>query len=571
MNLRSEDRSLYRVSRLIIQRRSCSFIKDCQEGLLKSVIFNAGNPGMNLSSVLEQICEQLVLKGLPRHIVENIVKALCERGELRKEDDKYFIEEEEFKRIAETIKKRREILEKLESEIIINVKRKDASNLMNPQMAVKIFQNFIYSFLLTESNFIVDILSCQKDVHELSSPMDILESILNGVKDVSVKKVIQRSLIETLGSPNEKLIRILYEAILNLICHRMFSIDPSGSIWKKWGLSGKTFILDTNVLFALIIPDHPQHIMTNKIVSITKKLGVKYAFTKRTKQEWLEVLKKANQRLRFLSSTRPSLLGKVEDIFIYSYFKRRETDPSLTWREYYSKMKQIEDLAHTLGIQLYEEKEEYVSDAASLKILEYLSDEVYRSGRRRLDARFIKSRFVSEHDAYHLLLVRRMREKSSSRSQGPSYWFLTYDVSLLEADKALNVLLRSPHTVPSSLLVDNWVLISSLFLDDCAEVKKLVSIFADLFRTYFVTPLRKISASMVVEILNPYLSYKSLSDDDLKAVLDDDGVKQLYFQLREARSVDPEKARFIYDELRQRVDGIVWRLLEKRAKETGIF
>ena len=188
---------------------------------------------------------------------------------------------------------------------------------------------------------------------------------------------------------------------------------------------------------------------------------------------------------------------------------------------------------------------------------------MYRSGRRRLDARFIKSRFVSEHDAYHLLLVRRMREKSSSRSQGPSYWFLTYDVSLLEADKALNVLLRSPHTVPSSLLVDNWVLISSLFLDDCAEVKKLVSIFADLFRTYFVTPL--------VEILNPYLSYKSLSDDDLKAVLDDDGVKQLYFQLREARSVDPEKARFIYDELRQRVDGIVWRLLEKRAKETGIF
>jgi len=570
MNLRSKDRSLYGVSRLVIQKRSCDFIKDCQEGLLKSVIFNIGNRGMNLSDILKQICEQILLKNFPRHIVENVLEALCERGELRKEGDKYFIEEEEFERIVETIKKRREIFEKLESKIIINVKRKDESNLVNPQMAVKIFQNFIYSFLLTESNFIADILFC-RNVHEISSSTNILDNILSEVEDAEVRKVIRRSIIEALGSTNEKFIHTLYEAILNLISLRMFSIDPSGSLWEKRSLSGKTFILDTNVLFALIIPDHPQHTVTNKMISITKKLGVKYTFTRRTKQEWLEVLEKANQRFRFLSSTRPSLLEKVEDIFIHSYFKRRETDPSLTWREYYSKMKQIEDLARTSGIQLCEEKEEYVSDAASLKILEYLSDEVYRSGRKRLNARFIKSRFVSEHDAYHLLLVRRIREKSSSRSRGPSYWFLTYDVSLLEADKALNVFLKSPHAAPSSLLVDNWILISSLFLDDCVEVKKLVDIFADLFRAYFVTPLRKISASMIVEILNPYLSYKSLSDDDLKAVLDDDSIKQLYFKLREARSIDPEKARFIYSEMRQRVDGIVWRLLEERAKETGVF
>ena len=183
----------------------------------------------------------------------------------------------------------------------------------------------------------------------------------------------------------------------------------------------------------------------------------------------------------------------------------------------------------------------------------------------------IKSGSVSEHDAYHLLLVRRLREEFPSKSLGPSCWFLTYDVSLLEADKALNRLIKSPHAAPSSLLVDTWALIASLFLDNHLEKENLASIFIDLFRNHFATSLRGISASMIVEVLSPYLSYKSLSDDDLKAVLDDEHVKRLYFQLREARSTDPRKARLIYDEMHQRVDSIVWKLLENRVKETGFL
>jgi len=561
MSVKSQDDFLSKIFCFTIRRRS-NFIKDCQEGLLRSVIFNAGNPGMDVSGILNQICKETLIEDFPRCIVERILKALCEKGEIRKEGDKYFLKKEEFKRIAEIIKKRKEILEKAKSEIVTRVKRKTASDNLSHQAALNIFQNFISGFLLAESNFIADVLSSRRDVHEIRSPMEVLDNALSEVKDVNIRNAIRRSIVETLESSNRKLIHILYESILNLVCLKMLSVDPSGSIWKEGDLSGKIFILDTNVLFALILLDHPQHEVTDKIIFAAKKLGVKCAFTKRTIQEWLEVLEKANQRFRFLNSTRPSLLRKVEDIFIYSYFKRKETDSSLTWDQYYSKMKQIENLADNLGIHVYEEKEEHISDAESLRILDHLSSEVYRSGRRRLDVMFIKSGSVSEHDAHHLLLVRRLREESPSRSLGPSCWFLTYDVSLLEADKALNSLLKSPHAAPSSLLVDTWVLISSLLFDKYLKRKEIADIFADLFRNHFSTPLRRISASMVVEVLSPYLSYKSLSDDDLKAVLDDERVKQLYFQLREVRLTDPRKARLIYDELHQRVDSIVWELLK---------
>jgi len=569
MSQRSRDKSLFEICNFVIQR-SDNFFEDCREGLLKSIIFKAGNPEMDADSILKRICEETGLENFPKHTVENIINSLCEKEEICKEGGKYFLKEEEFEKIAEILRRRKDILENVNSKIVTGIKRKNVSDTVNLKVACRIFQNFISDFISYESNFIMDVLLSRKNIRGVFSPVEILDTALNEVKDAKFREIIRRSIVETIESLNGKFIRLLYEAILSLICLKAFSADPSGSIWKKDGLSGKTFILDTNILFPLFLPDHPQHSAAEKIISIAKKLGVRCMFTRRTIQEWFEVLEKANQRFRFLNSTRPSLLKEVEDIFIYSFFKRREMDSSLTWREYYSQMRQVENLARLSGIQIYMEKEEDISDAEGLRIIEHLSAEVYRSGRRRLDVRFIKSRRVSEHDAYHLFLVRRLREESPSKSLGPSYWFLTYDVSLLEADKALNVLLKSPHAVPSSLLVDTWVLLSSLFICNSVELKKLAGIFIDLFRAYFAMPLGKLSASMVVEVLSPYLPYRSLSDDDLRTVLNDEYVKRLYYQLREVRLTSPEKARLIYDRMRRRVDSMIWRLLENRAKETGI-
>jgi len=516
MDPKSEGDFLSKICCLVFQRRNRNLIRDCQEGLLKSVIYNAGNPGMDVHDLSQRIREEINSKGFPEPLIKRILETLREKGEVFKEGDKYFLEKDVFEKIAMIVKKRKEILERAKAEIVAEVKKESITGITEVQAALEAFQNFISDFLVAESNFIADVLSCRSVVHEIFSPKEVLDNVLSEVEDENLKESIRRSLVETFKSQNREFIRLLYEAALNLICLRILSMDPSGAFWKKENLAGKTFILDTNVLFAFLLPDHPQHAVTNEIVSTARNLGVKNVFTKRTMQEWLEVLEKADQRFRFLNSTRPSLLGKVEDIFIYSYFKRREAVPSLTWHEYYSKMRQVEDLARFSGIQLYEEKEEYTSDAEGLKIMEHLSEEVYRSGRRRLDARFIKSRRVSEHDAYHLLLVRRMREEFPSKSLGPSCWFLTYDVSLLEADKMLNRLLKSPHATPSSLLVDTWVLMASLFVDDRAEKEKLAEIFAILFMNHFVTPPRKISASMIVEVLSPYLSYRSLSDDAMQ-------------------------------------------------------
>ena len=566
MSLRSGD-ALSKLCSLIVQRRS-DLMKDFHEGLLKSAIFKAGNIGGDIKEILCYI-RKVGLEHFPLRRIEEILKDLSRNGTISRKGDRYFLRETEFKEFAGIFKRRREALEKVNSEISVRMRRKGVSD-KNLKAARKVFQSFVHEYLYAESNLIADVLSYRKEVHEASSPLEIFDSALDHVNDANLKRTARRVIIGILTSPdNREFIRVIYEAVLNLTCLRILSDDTSGTTLKRDDLSGKTFILDTNVLFPLLIPDHPLHVVTSRIVSIAEKLGVKCVFTKRTMREWFEVLEKANRRFRFLNSTRPSLLKEVEDIFIYSYFRRKNSDPSLTWSEYYSQLKNVESLAKLSGILLYEEKEEYTSDAEGLKIIEHLSADVYRSGRRRLDMRFIKSRTVSEHDAYHLLLVRRLREESPSRFPGLSYWFLTYDSSLLEADRALSMLLGSPHAAPSSLLVDTWVLMAALFSSSRSEMEGLAEIFTVLFRNYFAAPPKRLSASMVVDVLSPYLSYQSLSDDDLRAVLDDKRIKRLYFRLREARSASSEKARLIYDKLRRRVENTIWKLLERRTKEMG--
>jgi len=555
--------ALSKLSSLIIRRRN-GLNEDFQEGLLKSAIFNAGKIGGEIREILSYIYE-VGLEHFPIYKIEEILRNLSENGEITRKGNRYLLREAEFEEFVKIFKRRREALKN------IWMRKRDVPDKENLKVANKVFQRFIHEYLYAESNLIADVLSCQKETHKALSPLEIFDSALNYINDANLRGNVQRLIIDILASPdNMDFIRTLYEIVLNMICLRIFS-DTSASTFKGADLSGKTFVLDTNVLFPLLIPDHPQHAATSRIVSITEKLGVKCVFTKRTMQEWFEVLEKANRRFRFLQSTRPSLLKEVEDIFIYSYFRRKDSDPSLAWSKYYSQMKNVENLAKLYEVPLYEEREEYISDTKGLKIIEHLSTDVYRSGKRRLDIRFIKSRTVSKHDAYHLLLVRRLREESPSTSLGPSYWFLTYDSSLLEADRALNILLGSPHAVPSSLLVDMWVLMASLFSFSQSETEELGEIFTVLFRNYFTPPSKRISASMVVEVLSPFLSYQSLSDDDLKVVLEDRQIRRLYFRLREARSVSSEKARLIYDKLRRRVENIIWKLLEKRTKEIRIF
>ncbi|MHA1651702.1 MAG: hypothetical protein ACTSYB_16035, partial [Candidatus Helarchaeota archaeon] len=295
-------------------------------------------------------------------------------------------------------------------------------------------------------------------------------------------------------------------------------LDPECRFLQKNAIAQKTFLLDSNVLMALYLKGDRLHEATVKIISFSKKLGIRLVFTKRTKQEWVQVLEKANERYRFLEKARPSLLASLDDVFIKSYFKEKSSNPHLSWNDFYLKMRHIEKLAKEKNIEFWFKKELDPENLKNKKALEPLIGRVYYCAKTKGN---IKTKDVSEHDAYHLLLVRQIRQEQPADLLGPSCWFLTHDASLLCADDWLNKFMKTPLEPPSSFVAEMWITLISTFLGPEIPEDSLSETFAHLMKTHFATIPSGIKADQAIEILGPWLPYETLSNSDIEAILSD--------------------------------------------------
>ena len=57
-----EKEAVVRISQYIVRKESGELAKNCQRGLIKTVLFNCGNIGLDISEIVTEIDEQM---GLP--------------------------------------------------------------------------------------------------------------------------------------------------------------------------------------------------------------------------------------------------------------------------------------------------------------------------------------------------------------------------------------------------------------------------------------------------------------------------------------------------------------------------
>ena len=140
------------------------------------------------------------------------------------------------------------------------------------------------------------------------------------------------------------------------------------------------------------------------------------------------------------------LLRKLDDIFIRSYFKEQVTNLSLTWQGFYLQMRQIDIATKARGIKFWYKKELNLDKLPNQEFFEPMSGRVYYCAKRIGNP---KGKKVCEHDAYHLLLVRKKREEQPRDMLGPSCWFLTHDTSLICADDIFASTVEKDSVCPS--------------------------------------------------------------------------------------------------------------------------
>lgn len=76
---------------------------------------------------------------------------------------------------------------------------------------------------------------------------------------------------------------------------------------------------------------------------------------------------------------------------------------------------------------------------------------------------------MAKHDAFHLLLIKKLRELNEGDVFGPIFWFLTMDNTLYNAETRFY-----KPTIHSSIIADRWIqiitpLLSPAFMSDAKE------------------------------------------------------------------------------------------------------
>ena len=564
----SRNEALIRFSQYIANRECDVPSKNCQMGLIQSVLFNSGNKGLDISEIVQEIDRQMGLKNFPSVVIIGVLNSNKDEDVYLK-NGKYFLDSGTLELLNKTISKRKTAMIHFENLVENKVKEitndaKTSSEKDLPDLAVKTIYELLATWFGTESQSIAESFKILHQLYPPHFPDNLLDEVLSKIDDLDSRQVVRQVIFEMFKDIDSETGELLFEMLQNYLNLQLLNADPECRFLEKIAFSRKTLVLDTNVLMSVFLEADRVHEGIKETISIAKDLGVKLVITKRTEQEWLWSLENANNQYISINKQRPSFLPNLGDIFIRSFFKKKTSDPTLTWNSYYLQLRQIKFMAYEKGISYWYKKEFDVDKLPNKDLFEPLTQWVFNCSNRK---GYPKPRPVSEHDAYHLLLIRKLREEVPSDILGPSCWFLTLDSTLLSADEGLNKLMAAPFDPPSSFMADMWVPIISPFLGPEISEKRLSEAFSHLMSTHFATIPANISADMVLETLNKWLPYEKLTNKEIEAILSDSLVIKYYNQLKEARIKDPSRVEELSNIVHQKVDEKVFDAYDLRVDQ----
>ena len=558
--------TLIRISQYIFRKETKKVREDLQDSIVENALYLSGNRGLTIDEIGSVIHQELELSFPSLLITKSLNRLLNVKKTVQIKGSRYFLKKERIAEIRQIVKERRDALDRIETLLVEKLKRHYKPSITEDQLetARSALYEFLASLFMSQSKFIVGILRPSKNVsHIIHAPLEILDSVLKNIKDEAFRTALHKSVLELFQNITKEIGECLYTLAQNFLYVELLNIDPEFRFLEREAFSRKTIFLDTNAIMSLLLPSRETHKAMLQIISLSKSLGAKFVYTKRTKKEWLDVLDKAKERYTILKCLKPDLLKNIDDDFIASYLIEKTNTPSLTWEGFYLTMRQIDIKLREFEIYEYDESELGKEVLSEKDLFQAIVDRTqycaYLKGN-------IKSMDVAEHDAFHLLLVRKLRETKPADMLGPQYWFFTCDTSLPCVDVAINKETRKYSDSPSSMLAEIWLELITPFLGPKATYKELPNAFASLMKTHFATLPAKIQPDQLIEIAGPWLNYESLTISDIEQILADKVVQDYISKVRELRKKEPSKADELKKALQEVVEAKVSEILDRKLQ-----
>jgi len=565
----SEKAVLQKFAQYVFRREAGEIRDDLHESIVEMVLYLKLRP-LDPKTIKNEINRQLNLN-FDQFFVNSAINRLVDKGLVKQtENGKFYLTETRKRAIGKTIEERRKTLNKIEkafiSEYHANIRK--SSNEED-----KIALSYLYKFLLklfqSDGNLLIGVLRYSKEdaehIKHYRPPKKLLEDTTFDIGDLKFKEAIHKSII-TIFKKRE-VIKFLNIVGRNYLYYQILNLDPECRFFQKEVFSEKILLLGTNFIIKLLLMSASGHRVAAMCTSLSRKLGIQLRYTKRTKQEFLDQLRQSNRRFRGLKLTKLSILSSLDDDFIASYALEKQKNLKLTWSDFFYKYKSFETILKKWGITEYKE---------ALPLFE-----VYHEKTRQIVtsyvltcaqqvSKLIKSVPVAEHDSYHLLLVRKLREEKPSHALGPRVWFLTFDNSLICVDQAINDVMGSKYDPPSS--VECWVWIELILPFFGSEISNNTSLesFSERMKTQFSLIPARISTKKLIAIQTPKINFDLFSKEQIQAILSDQFVEEYWSKYKNAKKTEPQMVKKYEQEMQKRAEIIAEKIL-KRKSQTEII
>jgi predicted nucleic acid-binding protein len=299
--------------------------------------------------------------------------------------------------------------------------------------------------------------------------------------------------------------------LLNVI-----QIDKDCTALIKAFLNGCLLYLDTNVLFALLdINTQREAIAVKRLIEISRQLGYTVVISTRTAEEFLYALKNAEKHLRKNPNV-PKNLAKIlanysGGGFIPAYW-RKCVNSSISLEDFIGTYRHFEDLLAKYEIAI---RDDFCEDVQEDPELKTQIDLLYASADP-----VILDKDVAEHDAFHRLLIRKLRGGKARTYSDASAWFLTLDKKLnhYDAFARFSEKEKDLSDVPFCILCDDWLQIVRPLLPRTDDYDKT---FIELLSSPFLRSYRDVPPELAGKIIDRIAHYKNFSPDVAVKMLTD--------------------------------------------------
>lgn len=473
------------------------------------------------------------LKNFPELHINNAIEYLVGEGSIVLVNEKLSLSQPIKNKIKKEIKESEEEQEKILSYIKDVLQEKIP--LIKPNQISLITNNL--HLILSESfanngTTTAKILTQSPDgMSELKSLTGFEENYCTKILNVVSKehhKKLDEIFHDLFSNPSEEFSRYLFSMAQGYVYLEVLNIDPQFQKMQKLSWSKKNIYLDTNALLYLLFPSSIMHETVNTLVKLTQELGANVMITEKTAAEYERFLENSKEKydsIRF----RPKYASAYDDArsenpFLSTYVNALKKDSKLTLNIFSKAFEEYDKLIkfqYNMSIEDIDKTVDLDSEETSrLKV------HLTINGPR-------KSNAVVTHDAYNILLVRKLRESGSDET-GPVAWLLTTDNSLGRSERDT----FGKELPYASVTPDIWLQIISPFVSPTLTIQERSTAFSKLLSSRFKS--HKMDLEDFNVFLTMFMDDSKFNVDHMRIIMGNDFVKEKVHELTEEVSQGKE-------------------------------